>query len=80
MGPTKWKCVKNDGVIPQVQSTGYLLLALNLCKYGIPFYLQYLSHWPEYFQVAESPNGQIMGYSKCSEPCVAKFLACIKIW
>lgn len=30
--------------------------------YGIPFYLQYLSHWPEYFQVVESPSGQIMGY------------------
>ncbi|XP_046860014.1 N-alpha-acetyltransferase 20-like [Xenia sp. Carnegie-2017] len=30
--------------------------------YGIQFYLQYLSRWPEYFQVAESPDGQIMGY------------------
>lgn len=30
--------------------------------YGIQFYLQYLSRWPEYFQVAESPSGQIMGY------------------
>lgn len=30
--------------------------------YGIPFYLQYLSQWPEYFQVVESPSGQIMGY------------------
>lgn len=26
--------------------------------------MQYLAHWPEYFQVAESPTGEIMGYSK----------------
>uniref|UniRef100_A0A2C9JJ74 N-alpha-acetyltransferase 20 n=1 Tax=Biomphalaria glabrata TaxID=6526 RepID=A0A2C9JJ74_BIOGL len=30
--------------------------------YGLPFYLQYLAHWPEYFQVLESPSGEIMGY------------------
>lgn len=30
--------------------------------YGISFYMQYLAHWPEYFQVAEGPNGEIMGY------------------
>jgi len=30
--------------------------------YGLSFYMQYLAHWPEYFQVLESPNGQIMGY------------------
>lgn len=30
--------------------------------YGLAFYLQYLAHWPEYFQVVESPTGQIMGY------------------
>ncbi|KAH9405971.1 PREDICTED: N-alpha-acetyltransferase 20-like [Rhagoletis zephyria] len=30
--------------------------------YGLNFYLQYLTHWPEYFQVAEAPNGDIMGY------------------
>ena len=30
--------------------------------YGMSFYLSYLSHWPEYFQVAESPSGKIMGY------------------
>ena len=33
--------------------------------YGLSFYLQYLAHWPEYFQVAESSSGVIMGYSKC---------------
>nr|XP_015209054.1 PREDICTED: N-alpha-acetyltransferase 20 [Lepisosteus oculatus] len=32
--------------------------------YGIPFYLQYLAHWPEYFIVAEAPGGELMGYSK----------------
>ncbi|NXB54375.1 NAA20 acetyltransferase, partial [Leucopsar rothschildi] len=31
--------------------------------YGIPFYLQYLAHWPEYFIVAEAPGGELMGYS-----------------
>ncbi|XP_063705444.1 N-alpha-acetyltransferase 20 [Culicoides brevitarsis] len=30
--------------------------------YGLSFYMQYLSQWPEYLQVAESPNGEIMGY------------------
>ncbi|KAI1722396.1 acetyltransferase (GNAT) family domain-containing protein [Ditylenchus destructor] len=30
--------------------------------YGLTFYLQYLMNWPEYFQVAEHQNGQIMGY------------------
>lgn len=30
--------------------------------YGLSFYLQYLSKWPEYFTVAESPSGDVMGY------------------
>jgi len=30
--------------------------------YGIGFYLQYLARWPEYFLVAESPAGDLMGY------------------
>eukprot|EP01116_Phalansterium_solitarium_P018763 TRINITY_DN5088_c0_g1_i1.p1 TRINITY_DN5088_c0_g1~~TRINITY_DN5088_c0_g1_i1.p1 ORF type:complete len:174 (-),score=61.00 TRINITY_DN5088_c0_g1_i1:140-661(-) len=30
--------------------------------YHLPFYLQYLSRWPDYFVVAESPNGTMMGY------------------
>ncbi|XP_038073408.1 N-alpha-acetyltransferase 20-like [Patiria miniata] len=30
--------------------------------YGVAFYLQYLAHWPEYFQVCESASGKIMGY------------------
>lgn len=33
--------------------------------YGLSFYTQYLARWPEYFQLAESPSGQIMGYSEC---------------
>jgi N-terminal acetyltransferase B complex catalytic subunit len=32
--------------------------------YGLSFYMQYLAHWPEYFQIAESASGEIMGYSK----------------
>ncbi|XP_076360427.1 N-alpha-acetyltransferase 20 A isoform X4 [Tachypleus tridentatus] len=35
---------------------------LTESQYGLSFYLQYLAHWPEYFQVAEAPNGDIMGY------------------
>ncbi|KHJ84496.1 acetyltransferase, GNAT family [Oesophagostomum dentatum] len=31
-------------------------------RYGFNFYLYYLVNWPEYYQVAEHPNGQIMGY------------------
>ncbi|CAD5224905.1 unnamed protein product [Bursaphelenchus okinawaensis] len=30
--------------------------------YTTQFYLQYKTHWPEYFQVAEAPDGTIMGY------------------
>ncbi|XP_059621050.1 N-alpha-acetyltransferase 20 [Phlebotomus argentipes] len=30
--------------------------------YGLSFYMQYLSQWPEYFEVVESPLGEIMGY------------------
>ena len=30
--------------------------------YNLGFYLAYLSKWPEYFAVAESPSGKIMGY------------------
>ncbi|XP_026285256.1 N-alpha-acetyltransferase 20 [Frankliniella occidentalis] len=30
--------------------------------FGLAFYMQYLAHWPEHFQVAESPSGEIMGY------------------
>jgi hypothetical protein len=32
--------------------------------YHIPFYLQYLQSWPDYFVVDEAPGGQIMGYSE----------------
>lgn len=34
--------------------------------YGLSFYTKYLAKWPEYFQVAESPSEQIMGYSKAA--------------
>lgn len=30
--------------------------------YGVSFYMQYLARWPEYFMVAESPSGEMMGY------------------
>ncbi len=41
-----------------------LIYFLNTSQYGLSFYMQYLARWPEYFQVAEAPNGEIMGYSK----------------
>ena len=31
-------------------------------QYNLPFYLKYLSHWPEYFLSSSSPNGECMGY------------------
>ena len=30
--------------------------------YGLSFYIQYMARWPEYFMVAESPSGDLMGY------------------
>jgi len=30
--------------------------------YNMPFYLQYMSRWPELFTVAEAPDKSIMGY------------------
>lgn len=60
-------------------------------QYGIPFYLQYLAHWPEYFIVAEAPGGELMGYSKfCSNAfsvCYSYYILCsifhgkaLKLW
>lgn len=34
-----------------------------ISQYGLTFYMQYLAHWPEYFQLTEAPGGEIMGYS-----------------
>ncbi len=30
--------------------------------FNMPFYLSYLSQWPECFTVAEAPDGTLMGY------------------
>ncbi|ETV80023.1 N-alpha-acetyltransferase 20, NatB catalytic subunit [Aphanomyces astaci] len=30
--------------------------------YNMPFYLQYLTKWPDYFLLQEDPNGTMMGY------------------
>lgn len=35
-------------------------------QYNMPFYLQYLATWPEYFLIKEAPDGTPMGYSKCA--------------
>uniref|UniRef100_A0A1I7XN91 N-alpha-acetyltransferase 20 n=1 Tax=Heterorhabditis bacteriophora TaxID=37862 RepID=A0A1I7XN91_HETBA len=40
--------------------------------YGFNFYLYYLVNWPEYYQVAEHPNGEIMGYSKLCSGFIVK--------
>ena len=51
---------------PAPPAAVFELLFLTCMQYGLPFYLQYLAHWPEYFQVAESASGEIMGYSMCT--------------
>lgn len=33
-------------------------------QYNMPFYLQYLTTWPEYFLMKEAPDGTPMGYSE----------------
>jgi ribosomal protein S18 acetylase RimI-like enzyme len=33
-----------------------------LKQYNLPFYLQYLVRWPEYFEISETPSGRRMGY------------------
>jgi hypothetical protein len=33
-------------------------------QYHMPFYMQYMATWPEYFTVAEAPTGSTMAYSK----------------
>ncbi|NXH69518.1 NAA20 acetyltransferase, partial [Hydrobates tethys] len=40
-----------------------ILLLSRAPQYGMPFYLQYLARWPEYFIVAEAPGRELMGYS-----------------
>merc|ERR1719231_174313 len=30
--------------------------------YNMPFYLQYLSKWPDYCVMQQAPHGQLMGY------------------
>jgi hypothetical protein len=35
-------------------------------QYNLPFYLQYLAKWPEYFLFAEGPGGACQGYSACT--------------
>ncbi len=32
--------------------------------YAMHFYLHYMTNWPELFQVAESADGKLMGYSE----------------
>jgi len=29
------------------------------------FYMDYMARWPDYFEVAESANGDVMGYGAC---------------
>ena len=37
-------------------------------QYGLPFYLQYLARWPEYFLFSEGPGGACQGYSAWPAP------------
>ena len=43
--------------------------------YGLPFYLNYLAVWPEYFKVYESPSGKLMGYIMGKSE--ARFVLCM---
>ena len=33
-------------------------------QYNLSFYFTYLARWPDYFHVAEAPNGTQMGYGR----------------
>lgn len=64
-------CKKVDQRISHTELSDHVVLLFSNLDpftetYGLNFYLQYLTHWPEYFQVAEAPNGDIMGYSTYS--------------
>ncbi len=39
----------------------------------MPFYMQYLATWPEYFTVAEAPNGNIMAYGMAAPQLAFSF-------
>lgn len=57
----------------------WIVNSLTWMQYGLGFYLQYLARWPEYFQVAESPSGEIMGYSE-SQLASARLLSPVSKW
>ena len=44
-------------------------------QYNLPFYMQYLGKWPEYFSLAEDTHGRMMGYSKLPLFFLVFFLA-----
>jgi hypothetical protein len=53
--------------------------AASRAQYNLPFYLQYLAKWPEYFLFAEGPGGACQGYSACTRRGAGgerSFLAC----
>lgn len=37
--------------------------------YELSFYLQYYAKWPGLFQVAEDPDGNIIGYGTSTQTC-----------
>lgn len=65
------KCISFEFTTSAIQKRLYICRN-HFCRnldpltetYGLAFYMQYLARWPEYFQVAESPSGEIMGYSR----------------
>ncbi|KAG6819779.1 hypothetical protein H0H93_008745 [Arthromyces matolae] len=40
----------------------HTILSLEIFKYGIGFYLNYLARWPDLCCVQEAPSGRMMGY------------------
>ena len=46
-------------------------------QYNLPFYLQYLAKWPEYFAFAEGPGGACQGYSaRRRQPRLSSLASC----
>ena len=44
--------------------------------FNMPFYLSYLSQWPEHFTVAEAPDGGLMGYVLAKSEVRLRDLCC----
>jgi len=55
-------CSVRSFVTDDLFNFNHVNLDLLTETYNLPFYLRYLSRWPEYFLAAQSPNRECMGY------------------